>query len=85
MLSTGAGHTAGKDLCTLGDELTELCNVLVIDGLYLVCTEDANLFTLLVGTKGTLGIVSIHFSFLLKISFTFSFAAFSVKESGSVI
>ena len=61
MLSAGAGHTAGKDLGALGDELAELCNVLVVDGFNLVCTEKANLLTLVVRTEGTLILVSIHF------------------------
>jgi len=61
MLCAGTGHTTGKDLCALGDELAKLCNILVVDGLSLLCTEKANLLTLVVRTEGTLSIVSIHF------------------------
>ena len=45
MLCAVAGDTARKNLSTLSDETTELCNVLIINALYLVYAESANLFT----------------------------------------
>jgi len=43
MLCTGAGDAAGKDLCALGSKLTETSGILVIDVLYLVLAELADL------------------------------------------
>ena len=62
MKSAVAGNTSGEDLSSLGNELSELCYVLVIDLGYLVLTEDANLLSSVSRTEcGTLCIVSIHF------------------------
>jgi len=59
--SAGAGNTSGEDLCTLGDELSELSNILVINSVYLVLTEDANLLSSVHRTESrALCIVSIH-------------------------
>ena len=58
--STCAGNTSGKDLCSLGNELSELCNILVIDCLNLVLAEDANLLSSVNRAEGALSIVSIH-------------------------
>ena len=59
--SAVAGNTSGEDLCSLGNELSELCNVLVIDSLNLVLAEDANLLSSVVLTEGgALRIVSLH-------------------------
>ena len=43
MESAGAGHTAGDDLCTLRNVLTQTGHVLVIDGVDAIDTEAANL------------------------------------------
>ena len=61
MKSAVAGYTSGKDLCSLRSELSELCNILVVDAVYLVLTEDTNLLSSVVLTEGgTLVIVSFH-------------------------
>ena len=60
MKSAGAGYASGKDLCSLGNELSKLRNVLVVDCLNLILTEDANLLSSVHGTEGALSIVSIH-------------------------
>ena len=60
--SAGAGYTSGEDLSSLGNELSELCYILVIDSVNLILAEDANLLSSVHGTEGrTLSIVSIHF------------------------
>lgn len=41
MVSAGAGHTAGNDLSTLRDVLTQTGHVLVIDGVDAIDTEAA--------------------------------------------
>ena len=53
MISAGAGHTAGNDLCTLRDVLTQTGHVLVIDGVDAIDTEAANL--LAAATHGACG------------------------------
>jgi hypothetical protein len=58
MLSTGTRDSSGKDLGSLGDTLLESGNVLVVNVLYLVCTESAN-FLSLAGLEGFLHIL-IH-------------------------
>ncbi len=59
--STGAGYTSGQYLCSLGDELSELCYVLVINAVYLVLAEDAYLLSSVHGTEGrTRGFVFLH-------------------------
>ena len=59
--SAVAANTSGEDLCSLGNELSELCNILVIDTVNLILAEDANLLSSVVLTEcGTLSIVSIH-------------------------
>ena len=60
--SAVAGNTSGEDLSSLRNELSELCNILVIDLGYLVLAEDANFLSSVSRTEcGTLCIVSIHF------------------------
>ena len=60
--SAVAANTSGEDLCSLGNELSELCYILVIDLGYLVLAEDANFLSSVSRTEcGTLCIVSIHF------------------------
>ena len=59
--SASAGNTSGKDFSSLRYELSELCNVLVINSLNLILAEDANLLSSVHRTEGgALGIVSIH-------------------------
>ena len=59
MISAGAGHTAGNDLCTLRDVLTQTGYVLVIDGVDAIDTEAANL--LAAATHGACGAESLRF------------------------
>ena len=60
--SAVAGYTSGEDLSSLGNELSELCYVLVIDVRNLILAEDANLrSSVVLAGCGTLSIVSIHF------------------------
>ena len=59
--SASAGYTSGEDLSSLGDELSELSYVLVINAVNLVLTEDANLLSSVHGTEVGAGrIVSFH-------------------------
>ncbi len=64
MLCTSAGDAAGKDLCTLGSKLAETSGILVIDVLYLIQAELADLLlSAVVLTELTLTLrsfVSIH-------------------------
>ena len=61
MKSASAGYTSGEDLSSLGNELSELCYVLVIDAVNLILAEDANLLSSVHRTEGgTLSIVSFH-------------------------
>ena len=60
--SAVAANTSGEDLCSLGNVLSELCNVLVVDLRNLILAEVANLLSSVVlAVCGTLSIVSIHF------------------------
>ena len=60
--SAVAGYTSGEDLCSLGNELSKLCNILIINSVNLILTEDANLLSSVVLTEsGTLVLVSFHF------------------------
>ena len=43
--SAGAGNTSGKYLCALGNELSELCDILVIDLVHFILAEDANILS----------------------------------------
>ena len=62
MKSAGTGYASGEDLCSLGNELSELSNILVVDAVNLVLAEDANLLSSVVLTVcGPLSIVSIHY------------------------
>ena len=65
MQCAGARHAAGQDLRTLGNELTQLCGILVIDHSDLVRAENADLLSSAVcaGTEGTLIFSSIHRGF----------------------
>jgi len=44
MQSAGTGDSSGKNLGTLGNELAELCSVLVVDLSYFFSAECANFF-----------------------------------------
>ena len=60
--SAVTANTSGKDLCSLGNELSELCYILVINFVYLILAEDANLLSSVVLAEcGTLIFVSFHF------------------------
>ena len=62
MKSAGAGYTSGEDLSSLGNKLSELSYILIINAVNLVLAEDANLLSSVHGTEvGALSIVSIHF------------------------
>ena len=53
--STVATYTSGEDLCSLRGELSELCNILVINLGNLVLTEDTNFLSSVALTEcGTL-------------------------------
>ncbi len=57
----GTRNTSRKYLSTLGDKLSKLSYVLVIDSVYLVLAENADLFSSAHRTEGwALCIVSIH-------------------------
>ena len=58
--STSTGYASGKDLSSLGDELSELSYVLVVNSLNLILAEDANLLSSVHRTEGALILVSIH-------------------------
>ena len=62
MKSASTGYTSGKDLCSLGNELSELSYILVINAVNLILAEDANLLSSVVLAEcGTLIFVSFHF------------------------
>ena len=64
MKSAVTGNTSGENLCSLGDELSKLSYILVIDLAYLILAEDTNLLSSVVLAKsGTLSIVSIHLNY----------------------
>ena len=61
MKSAVTGNTSGEDLSALGDELSELCDILVIDLVHFILAEDANLLSSVLGVeRRTLIIVSFH-------------------------
>ena len=69
MKSASAGNTSGENLSALGNEFSELNNILVIDLGYFVLTEDANLLLLVHRTEGSaLSIVSIHLGLSVNLS-----------------
>ena len=62
MKSAVAANTSGKDLSSLGNELSELSYVLVINVRNLILAEDANfLSSVALAECGTLSFVSFHF------------------------
>lgn len=83
--SAVAAYTSGEDLSSLGNELSELCYVLVIDLGDLVLAEDANLLSSVVRTEAAaLCIVSFHrkSSTFLAHDFCIARAAVSQAERG---
>ena len=58
--SAGAGYASGENLCSLGNKLSELSYILVINAVNLILAEDANLLSSVHRTEGALCIVSIH-------------------------
>ena len=61
MKSAVAANTSGEDLSSLGNELSELCYVLVIDIRNLILAEDANFLSSVNRTEsGTLDIILFH-------------------------
>lgn len=72
MKSTSTGNSSGKDLRALAYALLKSGNVLVIDVLDLICTENADLSMTLIGLTeglvalcGSLSLIVIHLTFLL--------------------
>ena len=62
MKRAGSANASGEDLCSLGNELSELRNILVVDLRNLILAEETNLLSSVHRTEGgTLCIVSIHF------------------------
>ena len=55
MLSAGAGNASGKNLGSFGKVSSQLKSILVIDMLNFICTEGANLLSLL-GSEGLLNL-----------------------------
>ena len=51
MKSAVAGNSSGKDLSSLGNELSELSYILVINSVNLILAEDANLLSSVVLTE----------------------------------
>ena len=83
--SAVAANTSGENLSSLGNELSELSYVLVIDLRNLVLAEDANLLSSVVGTEcGTLCIVSFHLDLFTFPTHDFCIApsAVSLAERG---
>ena len=59
--SAVAGNTSGEDLRSLGNELSELSGILVVDIVHFILAEDANLLSSVLGVeRRTLIIVSFH-------------------------
>lgn len=79
--SAGAGNTSGKDLSSLGNELSELSYVLVINSVNLILTEDANLLSSVVRTEGTRRIIHFLIQFLSNSRFLY-FARYSESHIG---
>lgn len=64
MLCTGTGHTSGKNFSALGNELPELCHILIIDKIDFICTESTNFLLSMHITEGTLCFILIHHTIL---------------------
>ena len=82
VLRTGAGYTAGKNLCVFRDELSQLCNIFVVDASGLFSAEKANFLSSVHRSTGRTGcIISVHnertflaheFSTVKAVSLTFT-------------
>jgi len=73
MIRTGTGNPARGNLATLGDEVTQRTDILVIDRGLLVSTETANLATAITPTRPTTGTISTtichdYFSFFIVVN-----------------
>ena len=87
MKSTSSGYTSGEDLSSLGNELSKLSYVLVINTVNLVLTEDANLLSSVHRTEGGTGrIVSFHLDSqtFLTHDFYIAFATVSLGANGRI-
>ncbi len=60
MLCAGAGYTAGKDLSTLGNELSETRSILVIDNSCLLGAENTDFLSSVSCVEGALRLISFH-------------------------
>ena len=87
--SAGAGNTSGEDLCSLGNKLSELCNILVIYTVNLILAEDANLLSSVHRTEGgTLSIISLHLNVQKNLSdsrFYITLSVVSLSERGLLV
>ena len=72
MESAGTCHASGQDLSSLGDALSELCQILVINTLDPVSTEHTNLLAGLLGRTGISFLIhdisSYHIKLMVHIS-----------------
>ena len=86
MKSAGAGNTSGENLSSLGNKLSELCYVLVVDSVYFILAEDTNLLSSVHRTeRGALSIISIHYNspfYLSDSQFLYCSTAVSLTERG---
>ena len=66
MTSTSTCYSAGKNLCSLGNETTKSGNILIVDHFNLIYAESTNLFTTLAATSAVISFDSFsHCDFLL--------------------
>lgn len=84
MLCTSSGNSSGKDLSTLGNELSELCGILIVNVSYLVGTEYANLFSFAVDSDRALYYFSLGVIHLMKTS-CYNFVYPTVSERQVVV
>ena len=62
MKSASAGNASGENFCSLGNELSEFSNILIINACNLILAEDTNLLSSVHRTEvRALSIVSFHF------------------------
>ena len=79
--SAVTGNSSGENLRSLGNELSELSYVLVIDLAYLVLAEDANLLSSVHRTEGgTRRIVSFHLDSQTFLTHDFYIAPVTVSQ-----
>lgn len=58
MLGTGSGNSSRKDLASLSDKLSQLGNIFIIDVIYFIDTELADLTSGASGTEASLEVAS---------------------------